>query len=130
MTVVSVLSLQLPAMTGMGGVLSLPGAIGLWLAGPWAAGWVLFTWRTAVTRLEVSPEGIRSHGTWRTRFVSWDDLSLVSVRQAQSVLGELPVAILCDGSQVPLTGAYGFRSDVESRVDRIAKRLNTLADQA
>ncbi|MFE2531559.1 hypothetical protein [Streptomyces sp. NPDC059371] len=41
-----------------------------------------------------------------------------------------PVAQLCDGSQVPLTGAYGFRSDVESRVDRIAPRLNTPADQA
>lgn len=43
---------------------------------------------------------------------------------------EFPVAHLCDGSQMPLTGAYGFRTDVESRVDQIAQRLDTPADQA
>ncbi|MFE2296985.1 PH domain-containing protein [Streptomyces sp. NPDC059445] len=130
MAVLSVLGLQMPAVLALSVVQFAPEVIAPWLAGAWAVLWALFTWRTAVARLEVSPEGVRSHGTWRTRLVAWDDLVWVSVYPAMSILFELPVAHLCDGSQVPLTGAYGFRSDVESRADRIAQRLNTLADQA
>lgn len=128
--VLSVLALQVAALATLGALQHLPGVNSPWGGGACALAWASFTWRTAVARLEISPEGIRSHGTWRTRFVPWDDLEWVSVSPALSTLFELPVAMLVDGSRVPLTGAYGLRSDVESRVERIARRLNTLADQA
>uniref|UniRef100_A0AAU3HXP0 PH domain-containing protein n=1 Tax=Streptomyces sp. NBC_01393 TaxID=2903851 RepID=A0AAU3HXP0_9ACTN len=122
------LAFQIPILIGLGVVDYAPGAIRPWLYGAGVAGWALLTWRTATARLQVSPEGIRSHGTWRTRFVPWEDLVWVSVLTSGS-LWEFPVAFLSDGRDVPLTGVYGLRSDGESRVDRIAERLNTLSDQ-
>lgn len=118
------------ALIGLGGIQGSPGVIRPWLYGALAAGWASLTWRTATARIQVSPEGIHSHGTWRTRFVSWDDLVWVRVVRATGVLWEFPVAILSDGSHVPLTGVYGLRSESESRVDRIAEQLTMLANQA
>ncbi|MGW7611293.1 PH domain-containing protein [Streptomyces sp. NPDC054766] len=126
---VQALVLQLPMLVGIGGFEYAPGVIRPWLDGALMAGTALLTWRTAAARLQVSPEGIRSHGTWRTRFVPWEDLVWVSVVPSGD-LWEFPVAILSDGREVPLTGVYGLRSDVESRVDRIAERLIMLSDQA
>lgn len=124
------LCFQLLALIGVGGIQGLPGVIRPWPYGALAAGWASLTWRTATARLQVSPEGIHSHGTWRTRFVSWDDLVWVRAFQAIGPLWEFPLAILSDGSRVPLTGVYGLRSENESRVDRIAEQLTILADQA
>ncbi|MEU6652089.1 PH domain-containing protein [Streptomyces sp. NPDC046900] len=91
--------------------------------------WASLTWRAVAMRVRVSPEGIRSHGLWRTRFVPWDDLVVVQSFPGPGLL-ECPMAILFDGSLVELTGVYGLRSEDESRVDRIAERLNALCDQA
>ncbi|MEU6320370.1 PH domain-containing protein [Streptomyces sp. NPDC047009] len=123
------LSFQPLALTGLGGVVGSPGVIRPWLYGALAVAWASLTWRAVAMRVRVSPEGIRSHGLWRTRFVPWDDLVVVQSFPGPGLL-ECPMAILFDGSLVELTGVYGLRSEDESRVDRIAERLNALCDQA
>ncbi|MFE2424160.1 PH domain-containing protein [Streptomyces hokutonensis] len=129
-TALQLLIFQMLALIGLGGIQGSPGVIRPWLYGALAAAWALLTWRTATARLQVSPEGIRSHGTWRTRFVSWDDLVRVRAFPATGPLWEFPIAILSDGNYVPLTGAYGLRSERESRVAQIAEHLTMLAEQA
>ncbi|MFI7400737.1 PH domain-containing protein [Streptomyces sp. NPDC049541] len=96
-----------------------------------AATWL--AWRALSSRLRVSPDGIRSRGLWRTRFVAWDDMVVVESGidwSTNGALWECPVAILFDGSVVSLTGVYGLRSEGESRVDRIAKDLNRMCDES
>ncbi|WP_328451592.1 PH domain-containing protein [Streptomyces sp. NBC_00386] len=84
-----------------------------------------------MARLQLCPEGIHSHGTWRTRFVPWEDLVWVNaVRAGRGGLWEYAVADLSDGSHVRLAGVYGLSSEGESRVERIAERLLMLSDQA
>lgn len=128
----TVLGVQILALVGLGGADGAPRTITPWLNGAVAVAWAWLTWRACAMRIRVSPDGIRSHGVWRTRFVPWEDLVVVrsEIARSRSGLWEYPMAILFDGSRVALTGVYGLRSEHESRVDRIARRLNTLCDQA
>ncbi|MFE2432708.1 PH domain-containing protein [Streptomyces sp. NPDC059373] len=125
--------IQLLALGGIGGAEGAPRALRPWLYGGIGLAWAWLSWRAVTMRIRVSPEGIRSRGFWRTRFVAWEDLVEVESEVDLSRRGPLwehPTAILFDGSRVPLTGVYGLRSEGTSRVDRIAERLNLLCDEA
>jgi hypothetical protein len=123
--------IQLLALGGVGGAEGAPAAVRPWLYGGIGLAWAWLSWRAVAMRIRVSPEGIRSHGFWTTRFVAWEDLVEVEseIDLLRGPLWECPTAILFDGSRVPLTGVHGLRSEGTSRVDRIAERLNALCDE-
>ncbi|OIJ65292.1 hypothetical protein WN71_023695 [Streptomyces mangrovisoli] len=106
-----------------------PDAARPFLFGAWAVVWAWLTWRACTMRIRLSPDGIHSHGLWRTRFVAWDDLLMVVADHDLPMVGllwECPTALLADGDRVVLNGVYGLVSEDTSRVDRITARLNTL----
>ncbi|MGW3117713.1 PH domain-containing protein [Streptomyces sp. NPDC001107] len=116
----------------LGLVTEAPEPVQPWLYPAPAVAVTWLAWRALSSRLRVSPDGIRSRGLWRTRFVAWDDLVVVESRidwWTNGALWECPVAILLDGSVVSLTGVYGLRSEGESGVDRIARDLNRMCDE-
>lgn len=127
------LGVQMMTLCALGGAEGSPGAVRPWLYGLLGPAWAWLTWRATAMRIRVSPEGIRSHGVWRTRFVAWEDLVQVDGELDYLITRsplECPTAVLFNGSRVPLTGVYGLRREGTSRVDRIAERLNALCDEA
>lgn len=105
-----------------------------WLYGLVAAFWAVTTGRALAMRLDIDPQGVRSHGLWRTRHVAWHDVVLFQPAlppSARIPLWDHPSAIRFHGPPVPLTAVSGLLlRDGRSSTSRLCTHLNALCDQA